>query len=135
MRSSLAGIAAVLVLLAGAPPPLDEPVAPASTASSSHLSCPSSPATAVPYYAFVDPETGEFTDAGDPESIPLSEDLLNRISSSDTGLVEEAGSVSGVTVRLHGRFSSLAVSTAGEHGEDGTRCLSGLPVATPAVKP
>ena len=134
MRGSFAGITTVLVLMAGAVSQ-DEHAAPATTPSPTRPNTPATPATPAGYYAFIDPDTGEFTDGGDPTSIPLSEDLLNRISTSDAGLVEEAGSVSGMTVRLQGRFSSLAVSTVDEHGDTGARCLSGLPVDTPAVKP
>jgi hypothetical protein len=122
MKGSLVGIAAVLLLVASAAP-LGERL-PSASASSS----------AAGYYAFIDPETGEFTDAGDPASIPLSEDLLQRIDTSDEGLVEEPGSVSGVTVRLQGRFSGLAVSATAEDGSGTVKCLSGMPVGTGEVR-
>lgn len=86
------------------------------------------------YYAFLDPETGEFTDAGDPGAVPLSDDLLGRIDTSDQGLVEEDSPASGVMVRLNGRFSGLTVLAKDEHGAVTTKCLSGLPVDARGVR-
>jgi len=79
------------------------------------------------FRAYIDSITGEFHDPVPPPEIPLSEDLLNAISTDSDGLVEEpgAGEDGGTMVRLNGRFRNIWVGHAGADGLTAAECVSG----------